>query len=51
MDFHRITKKKKKVEIGRDLWMSTDVTLLFEQSHLQPAGQDRIQTAFQYIQG
>ena len=37
------------VEAERDLWRSSGPTLLLKQGHLEPAAQDHVQTAFEYL--
>ena len=39
------------VEVGRDLWRSSGPTLQLKQGHLEPAAQDSVQTAFEFLQG
>ena len=39
------------VEVRRDLWRSSGLMPLLKQGHLEPAGQDHVQTAFEYLQG
>ena len=39
------------VEVGQDLWTSSGPTPLLRQGHLEPVAQDRVQVAFEYLQG
>jgi len=39
------------VGVGTDLLRSSCPTPLLKQDHLEPAAQDQIQTAFEYLQG
>jgi len=39
------------VEVGRDLWRSPDPTPFLKLGHIQQAVPDRIQVAFEYLQG
>ena len=37
--------------VGKDLWRSSGPVLLPKQGQLEPFAQDRVQTAFEYLQG
>ena len=39
------------VEVGRHLQRSSGPSPLLKQGHLQPAAQDHVQVAFEYLQG
>jgi len=41
----------KTAEVGRDLWRPSRPTPLLKQGHLELAAQDRVQMAFEYLQG
>ena len=38
-------------EVGRDLWSSSAPSPLLKQGHLEQVDQDRVQMAFEYLQG
>lgn len=50
-DVVRGSQKHRMVAVGRDLQMSFGPTLLLKQDHLEPAAQDCVQAAFEYLQG